>query len=73
MTGHVSELTTPVSIIWGRQDARGNLTEAQKYAAALPQGRMCIYANCGHLPYLEFPERFNSYVREFVAEVRGGK
>ena len=73
VTGRVGELTTPVSIVWGRQDARGNLTEAQQYAAGLPQGRMCIYEKCGHLPYLELPEQFNSHVRDFVAEVRSLK
>ena len=70
VTGRLAELTIPVSIVWGRQDARGNLTEAQKNATALPQGRMCIYEDCGHLPYLEFPEQFNLHVREFVAEIR---
>ena len=57
----------------GRYNALRQPAEAERHAAALPQGRLCIYEDCGHLPYLEFPERFNAHVREFVAEVRARK
>ena len=54
----------------GRQDARGNLEEAERYAASLPRGDLRIYENCGHLPYLEYPDRFNSDLRAFLAKIR---
>ena len=60
VTSRVNQLTLPTLIVWGRQDIRGNLEEAEKYAASLPRGRMHVYENCGHLPYLEYPERFNA-------------
>lgn len=70
VTSRMSELTLPTSIVWGRQDVRGNLDEAKRHAASLPQGRLCIYEDCGHLPYLEYPGQFNSHLRDFLAEVR---
>jgi 2-hydroxy-6-oxonona-2,4-dienedioate hydrolase len=70
VTGRMGELTVPTLIVWGRQDVRGNLDEAERHAAALPQGRLITYENCGHLPYLEYPELFNSHVRDFLAQIR---
>ena len=70
VTGRMSELTPPTLILWGRQDARGNLEEAERYAASLPRGDLRIYENCGHLPYLEYPDRFNSDLRAFLAKIR---
>jgi 2-hydroxy-6-oxonona-2,4-dienedioate hydrolase len=70
VTGRMDELTLPTSIVWGRQDIRGNLDEAKRHAAALQKGRLCVYEKCGHLPYLEYPEQFNSHLREFLADVR---
>jgi pimeloyl-ACP methyl ester carboxylesterase len=70
VTGRMADLTVPTLIVWGRHDARGNLDEAERHAAALPRGDLRIYENCGHLPYLECRERFNSDLREFLAAVR---
>jgi pimeloyl-ACP methyl ester carboxylesterase len=66
----MKELTVPTFVVWGRQDVRSDLEEARQYIAALPQGRLLIYENCGHLPYLEYPGRFNSDLKGFLAEVR---
>jgi pimeloyl-ACP methyl ester carboxylesterase len=70
VTSRINQLTLPTLIVWGRQDTRGNLDEAKRHAAALPRGHLRIYENCGHLPYLEYPEQFNSHMRELLVEVR---
>ncbi len=71
VTKRIADLTTSSLVIWGRHDIRGNLEEAERYAKALPRGEMRIYENCGHLPYLEDPSRFNRELKEFVAKVEG--
>jgi 2-hydroxy-6-oxonona-2,4-dienedioate hydrolase len=70
ITARVQELSLPTLVIWGRQDARGDLEEAERFASMLPNGEMLIYEKCGHLPYLEYPERFNSDIAKFLSAVR---
>jgi pimeloyl-ACP methyl ester carboxylesterase len=72
VTSKISQVTAPSLVIWGRQDVRGSLEEAERAAKLLPDGQWVLYENCGHLPYLEHPDRFNAQVREFVVRVRGG-
>lgn len=69
VSGRVDEIRVPTVVVWGRQDTRGNLTEAERNAAALPMGEMLIYENCGHLPYLERPDEFNAVVRKMLLSV----
>ena len=66
-----SQLSAPSLVIWGRQDIRGSLEEAEQAAKSLPAGQWVVYENCGHLPYLEHRDRFNSQVGEFIRRVRG--
>jgi pimeloyl-ACP methyl ester carboxylesterase len=73
VTSKISQVTAPSLVIWGRQDVRGSLEEAERAAKLLPAGQWVLYENCGHLPYLEHPDRFNAQVREFVVRVRGGR
>jgi 2-hydroxy-6-oxonona-2,4-dienedioate hydrolase len=70
VTSRMRELTAPTLVIWGRQDVRGTLLEAEHHAGALPRGHMHVYDQCGHLPYLEYPDAFNTQMRKFLAEVR---
>jgi pimeloyl-ACP methyl ester carboxylesterase len=71
VTSRIGELKVPTLVVWGRQDIRGNQPEAERCASALLNGRMQIYENCGHLPYLEYPDAFNALMREFLADVQG--
>jgi pimeloyl-ACP methyl ester carboxylesterase len=72
VTGRTNELNGPTLVVWGRQDIRGNLDEAQGHIKALPDGRLEIMENCGHLPYLEYPDAFNTSVLAFIAGARRG-
>lgn len=71
VTARIADITVSSLVIWGRQDIRGNFEEAERCAKALPRGQMVVYENCGHLPYLEYPDRFNAQLRNFLADVRG--
>ena len=72
VTSKISQVTAPALVIWGRQDVRGSLEEAERAAKLLPDGQWVLYENCGHLPYLEHPHRFNAQVSEFIGRVRSG-
>jgi len=67
VTPRLKDITVPTLIIWGRQDVRGDLAQAEANARKLPRGEMVVYENCGHLPYLEKPQEFNAMVNRFIA------
>jgi 2-hydroxy-6-oxonona-2,4-dienedioate hydrolase len=68
VTGRIKEIAAPSLVIWGRQDIRGNFEETQRFTAVLPRGRLVVYENCGHLPYLEYAPRFNRDLKQFLTE-----
>jgi pimeloyl-ACP methyl ester carboxylesterase len=37
--------------------------------ARIPGSRLEVFEHCGHVPQLEYPERFNRLTVEFLAEV----
>jgi pimeloyl-ACP methyl ester carboxylesterase len=64
--GRLETLALPTLAIWGRQDPRGDFEEAAAAAKRIPVGRWVVFENCGHLPYLEQPERFNETACAFL-------
>jgi 2-hydroxy-6-oxonona-2,4-dienedioate hydrolase len=70
VTRRMREIAVPTHVVWGRQDIRGNLGEAENCAKQLPMGQLIIYENCGHLPYLEHPNDFNSLIRNILGEMQ---
>jgi pimeloyl-ACP methyl ester carboxylesterase len=34
----------------------------------LPRGRLALFADCGHLPHVESPDRFATVLSEWLAE-----
>jgi pimeloyl-ACP methyl ester carboxylesterase len=52
-------------VIWGEVDRVLPVSQAQM-ATRIPQHQLEIWPNCGHHPFLEFPDRFNNLVLEFL-------
>jgi pimeloyl-ACP methyl ester carboxylesterase len=53
----------PATVVAGEMDRRTPPeTNAKKIAAALPGSSLLMLPNCGHLPHLEYPDRFNAVV-----------
>jgi pimeloyl-ACP methyl ester carboxylesterase len=55
-------------IVWGEFDRIIPVQHAYIAAANLPNNRLEIFPNCGHHPYLEYPDKFNQLVLDFLAE-----
>jgi 2-hydroxy-6-oxonona-2,4-dienedioate hydrolase len=65
--GHrLKSISVPVLALWGKQDPRGDYATALKTFSGLLNARFLALDECGHLPHLELPERFNSLVGEFL-------
>lgn len=57
----------PTLIVYGEEDAIAPPpTHALRLAEALPSARLHAFPQCGHLPHLEHPERFNHLVEAFI-------
>jgi len=58
----------PVLLIVGAADTRAPAeTNAKPLAAAARHAVLEVFADCGHLPHLEYPERFNRAVLDYIA------
>ena len=62
------EIRVPTLIIWGKQDTRGRYERAVLAQQRIPDARLVLLDKCGHLPYLERPELFNTEVLGFLDE-----
>ena len=58
-------IAAPTLLIWGEADARSPLSVAYQFEAAIPNARLVVIPEAGHLSNLERPEEFNTAVRMF--------
>lgn len=63
----LSEIQSPTLIIWGKQDRILPLSHADVAMQAIPQAKLEIFDECGHLPYLEHADQFNRLVLAFLS------
>ena len=62
----LEELTVPCLVITGRDDIRVSLEATQLGVERMPDAELHVFDQCGHLPYLEHPERFNDIMQAFL-------
>ncbi|HZQ10888.1 MAG TPA: alpha/beta hydrolase, partial [Anaerolineae bacterium] len=55
----------PTLLVWGERDRLAPLARAYELAAEIPEARLAVIKNAGHLPQLEDPVSFVRVVREF--------
>lgn len=60
----------PTLIVWGEKDRMIPVAHAHAAAEAMPDSRLELFANAGHFPFNEDPERFARVVTDFVATTR---
>ena len=61
------KIEVPVLVIVGRQDEFTPVSKAEEMHAALPNSKLAVIENAGHMPNLERPEEFNEIVLEFLS------
>jgi 4,5:9,10-diseco-3-hydroxy-5,9,17-trioxoandrosta-1(10),2-diene-4-oate hydrolase len=61
-------LTTPVLVIWGRQDRTLPLQHGYRAIYRMPHAEFIVYDRCGHLPMFERADDFNRDVAAFLAK-----
>ena len=60
-----SLLRQPTLLVWGDQDDHIPLADALRLRDSIPNARLIIFRNCGHLPPAENPEKFIDVLAEF--------
>jgi len=55
----------PVLIIWGKEDSIIYLDHAYVANKMIKHSKLVIFEDCGHLPQLEYPEKFNHLLGQF--------
>ena len=56
----------PTLVMVGRQDALTPMENATELAAGIPDSRLVVIDDCGHLPPLERPEETNRHLRRWL-------
>jgi pimeloyl-[acyl-carrier protein] methyl ester esterase len=62
----LAEMNVPTLIVHGGRSQLYSRAAAEWLAAALPDGRRVEFADSGHAPHMEQPERFNASLRSFA-------
>jgi 4,5:9,10-diseco-3-hydroxy-5,9,17-trioxoandrosta-1(10),2-diene-4-oate hydrolase len=58
LTGRLPALTTPTLVVWGDRDYLLPVQQAHAAVKSLPDGQLSVFPDCGHLPHVEYPDRF---------------
>lgn len=69
MLEQLEYLEMPSLVIWGTNDLIVPKSQAEAAVKRLPQGKLALIPNCGHIPHLECPEQFSAAVIEFLSQV----
>ena len=68
LTTRFPEIDVPTLLLWGRQDWVVPLDVAERLLAALPNARLEVMEDCGHIPPEELPKESLEIVLEFLKE-----
>jgi 3-oxoadipate enol-lactonase len=65
----VPRVTVPALVVVGEHDRVTPPASAVELAGSLPDGRLVVLADAGHVAMLEVPHELNREIRSFVKEV----
>ncbi len=58
----------PTLLLWGDNDREVPLIHGERLHESIPQSRLVVFRECGHLPHEEYPEAFTKIVTEFLRD-----
>ncbi len=62
----LGDIATPTMVICGRQDQGTPLEVSEEMAEAIPNARLCVVEDCGHLSTIEQPEAVTALMRDWL-------
>ncbi len=67
----LTQIACPTFVLWGEDDRVIPVRDAQRFAKAIPDARVLVLPDTGHVPMLERPARFNAVLEAFLREAPG--
>jgi pimeloyl-ACP methyl ester carboxylesterase len=67
----LGDIRCPTLIVWGPKDMLVPIKDAREFDRLIPDSRLHVYEDTGHVAMLEQPERFNADLRAFLTEQPG--
>ncbi|MDX6726722.1 MAG: hypothetical protein QOK49_1527 [Baekduia sp.] len=64
----LGEITAPTLVVWGKNDPLVPVGDAWKFGKLIPDARVVVYEDTGHVAMIERPDAFNALVAGFLAE-----
>lgn len=61
-------ITLPTLVLWGDKDREVPLEDGQRLQKKLPNSRLLVFDECGHLPHEEYPDEFTKIVTGFLRD-----
>jgi pimeloyl-ACP methyl ester carboxylesterase len=64
----LEQIHAPTLVITGRNDIRATVESHERGTRRIPDARLAVFENCGHLPYMEHATAFNNETTRFLLE-----
>lgn len=64
----LGDISAPTLIVWGPEDKLVPVKDAHEFDELIPDSRLLVYEDVGHVAMLEEPVRFNEDLAAFLAE-----
>ena len=67
VTDRLKSLDITTMLFWGVDDEIIPVKHAHRAAQLIPGSELNVFENCGHWPQMEYPEKFNRLILEFLS------
>jgi pimeloyl-ACP methyl ester carboxylesterase len=67
LVDRLEKIGAPTLVVWGEDDPLIPVRDAWKFGEIIPNARVVVYEDTGHVAMLERPAAFNALVAEFLA------
>jgi len=64
----LGEIACPVLVVWGAKDRLVPVRDAYVFGELIPDARVVVWPDTGHVAMLERPSAFNALVDDFIAQ-----
>lgn len=70
LDNRVAAINQPTLIVWGREDKLIPLSFGERFHQEIKGSQLRIIDNCGHMPHVECPEKFNAALVQFLGDTK---
>jgi 2-hydroxy-6-oxonona-2,4-dienedioate hydrolase len=68
LDGRLGAIKKPTLILWGRDDKLIPVNFAARFNKEINASKLRVIDNCGHMPHVECPEKFNDALLQFLGD-----